>query len=203
VASDCQVTDDQEILETMTDLILFGGLAASGKSTLGREIAQVTRFAFLDKDTITKPLVEALLLAAHAPDGVDDRQSERYVNQVRPYEYQAFLDTVIENVGLGVSTIAVAPFLREMADQAWLDTLQAQLPGAAIHKLWLAPSEDLLYERLRSRNSPRDSHKLSNWAEYMESCRRIKPCDSCTVIHIEASDDLPTLVKRVLKIIER
>jgi predicted kinase len=135
----------------MTTLILIGGLAAAGKTTLGHEIARMTKFAFLDKDTVTRPLVEALLLALDAPDGTEDRQSDVYLSQVRPREYQSFLDVVIENVNLGVSTIAVAPFVREMADRQWLDKLQEQVPGAMIHSLWIAPSAELLWERTRSR----------------------------------------------------
>ena len=187
------------ILMGMTTLILIGGLAAAGKTTLGQEMARITKFAYLDKDTITQPLVEALLSALDAPGGADDRQSDVYLKQVRPYEYQAFMNTVLENVTIGVPTIAVAPFVREMADPMWLDVLQQQIPDATIHKLWLSPSEDLLYERIVGRGSARDNQKLNDWTAHIESCRKIKPHDSCLVIRPNANEDAEDLATRVLE----
>jgi predicted kinase len=183
----------------MPTLILIGGLAASGKTTLGREIARITKFAFLDKDTITQPLVEALLVAGDAPGGRDDRQSDLYLGLVRPLEYQTFMDVVVENIKLGVSAIAVAPFLREMTDQAWLDNLQQQIPEAVIHKVWIAPSSELLYERVVSRGADRDRGKLGNWQAYIESCSAILPVDACIRVEPLPTEDASALAYRVLR----
>lgn len=178
---------------------MIGGLAAAGKTTLGREIARITKFAFLDKDTMTLPLVEALLSATHAPGGTDDRQSDVYLNRVRPLEYECFLNTAIENVALGVSTIAVAPFLSEMADPLWLRSLHKQLPAATIHKIWIDASDAELHKRIVARGSARDRHKLDNWTDHISACRKVRPCDSCLLIEPYPNEDPAALAMRTLR----
>ena len=186
----------------MPHLILIGGLAAAGKTTLGREIARLTRFAFLDKDRLTQPLVEALLSALDVPGGIDDRHSETYLNQVRPYEYECFMNTVIENVTLGISTIAVAPFLREIVDSLWLDEMHQQLPEASIHKVWIDTLDKVLHERLLKRNLPRDRHKIENWNAYITSYRQIRPVEPCVIVKPDQDEHPSASAMRVLGMLD-
>src|SRR3954452_24635669 len=48
-----------EVRTATPHVILIGGYAGSGKSELGRIIARETGWPMIDKDTITRPVVEA------------------------------------------------------------------------------------------------------------------------------------------------
>ena len=69
-----------------TSLVLVGGFAGSGKTEFGQLLAAVTGWALLDKDALTRPLTESLLLALGADP--NDRQTDLYKQRVRPLEYR-------------------------------------------------------------------------------------------------------------------
>lgn len=104
-------------------VILIGGYAGSGKTEMGRILARETGWPMLDKDTLTRPLVEAALEAhGHSPH---DRESELYLTEIRPREYEALAVATAENVECGTSAIVTAPFIREFTDPAWLSRTEA------------------------------------------------------------------------------
>lgn len=147
-------------------LALVGGYAGSGKSEFARSLSTVTSWAFLDKDTISRPLVESLLkCVGHDPN---DRESETYLEQIRPQEYRSLMDSAFEQLSCGLSTIATAPFLRELADRRWLDRLDSRCAtsGVELVVVWVSCDLESMYDYLWSRGAARDSWKLNNWAEY-------------------------------------
>lgn len=148
-------------------LVLVGGYAGSGKTELGRMIVRLTGWAMLDKDTTTRPVVEAALETLGIPPS--DREGDTYLNVVRPAEYEALLNSVTENLECGVSVVATAPFVRELKDKAWLDRLDAQcrmLP-ADLTVVWVACDAESMRSYLRHRGAARDSWKLSHWSDYL------------------------------------
>ncbi|MCL2580973.1 MAG: GntR family transcriptional regulator [Streptosporangiales bacterium] len=148
-------------------VILIGGYAGSGKTELGRIIARSTGWAMLDKDTITRAVVEAALeMLGESPY---DREGEVYLGTVRPAEYQALLDAMSENIDVGTSTVVTAPFVREFADRAWLDRTIAlcQSKGAQVTVVWIRCDADSMKTYLRHRGAARDAYKLSHWDEYL------------------------------------
>src|SRR5690348_5038015 len=63
-----------EVRPTTPHVLLIGGYAGSGKSELGRILIRETSWPMLDKDTITRPVVEAALqLIGFSPN---DRESD-------------------------------------------------------------------------------------------------------------------------------
>ena len=173
------------------DLLLVGGLAGCGKTSLGRELARLTKFALFDKDTLTIPLVASLLVALNSPGGADDRESEIYLRQVRPLEYSCLMDAITESVGLGISTIAVAPFTKEMTDREWRLTLQRNLgEHIRIHYVWLRASKDVMRRRLIERGSRRDIRKLENWGDYTANTRTIHPLQPCFELDSSADGEI-------------
>jgi DNA-binding transcriptional regulator YhcF (GntR family) len=149
------------------ELVLAGGYAGSGKTELGRMIARLTGWAMLDKDTITRPVVEAALEKFGIPPS--DRESDTYREVVRPAEYEALMNSITENLECGVSVVATAPFISELHDQAWLDRLDAQcraLP-ARLTIVWVACDADSMRSYLKRRGAARDSWKLSHWENYL------------------------------------
>ncbi|NKZ79588.1 GntR family transcriptional regulator [Rhodococcus hoagii] len=148
-------------------VILIGGYAGSGKSELGRILARLTRWPIIDKDTITRPVVEAALETLGR--SYDDRESEEYLNVIRPREYEALSSTIDENIACGTSVIATAPYLREFADPHWAARTIAhyRAQGADLHILWVRCTADTMQLYLRRRGAGRDSWKLAHWDNYV------------------------------------
>lgn len=150
-------------------VVLIGGYAGSGKTELGRIITRTTGWPILDKDTLTRPVVEAALeLLGESPN---DRESETYLTVVRPTEYEALISAMTENVECGASVVVTAPFLREFNDHAWLDRVAATCTslGAEVSFVWVYCDADSMRTYLRHRGAARDAGKLSNWSAYLNT----------------------------------
>jgi predicted kinase len=158
-----------EITPPQPHVILIGGFAGSGKSELGRILVRETGWPLIDKDTVTRPVVEmALELIGHSPN---DRESEQYVNLIRPREYEALAAATAENVECGNSAIVAAPFIREFADGAWLSRTRAMYEAlnAATSFVWVYCDAETMHMYLRHRGAARDAGKLGDWHGYLSS----------------------------------
>lgn len=150
-------------------VFLIGGYAGSGKTELGRILARETGWPILDKDTLTRPVVEAALetlgLSPH------DRESESYLETVRPREYEALHAAAVENVQCGNSAIVTAPFIREFSDAAWISRRRAEYEAmdATTTLVWLYCDADTMHAYIRHRGAARDATKLAGWLSYVES----------------------------------
>jgi len=182
-------------------LIQIGGLTGSGKSTLGKQLARRLKFAYIDKDTITRQLVDALLVSARSDVGIGDRDSEVYLENVRPYEYQCFASAIAENVELGVSTIATAPFLTEMNNPEWIagqNTL-AQDYGAKLILIWLDCDVEVTKLRLQKRDAFRDRIKLAIWDSYFAFAATIqKPTVPVRIYSNPRAQSLKRIADRII-----
>jgi predicted kinase len=148
-------------------MVLVSGFAGSGKTETGKLLAQLTSWALLDKDTLTRPLVENLLekLAGNP----HDRHTRLYFDRVRPLEYDCLLKTGLENLACGTSAILSAPFIREVNDQAWLRRLdmRCRALGGHLAVVWVYADPESMRHRLIARNAERDAWKIANWPEYL------------------------------------
>ncbi|MFG1644902.1 GntR family transcriptional regulator [Amycolatopsis sp. NPDC049252] len=148
-------------------VLLVGGYAGSGKTELGRVVARETGWPMLDKDTLTRPVVEAALeLLDLSPN---DRESEMYLSKVRPREYEALISAMTENVQCGNSAIVTAPFIKEFSDPAWVERIQAtcQGMGAKLSFVWVYCDAETMHTYVRHRGAARDATKLANWESYL------------------------------------
>lgn len=147
-------------------VILVGGYAGSGKTETGRILARATGWAMLDKDSITRPVVEAML--RHADHSPHDRESAFYLDTVRPAEYESLREVALENVACGNSVIVSAPFARELNDPAWCARTAADYDAheAQVRALWVRCDEESMQRYLRRRGAARDERKLAHWADY-------------------------------------
>lgn len=167
--------------------VLIGGYAGTGKSELGRMLAHETGWALVDKDTITRPLVEmALETMGQSPH---DRESDTYLSTVRPREYEAMSMTAEENITAGSSVILSAPYLKEFMDVAWLHRTKSMLEaaGARVVFVWVRCDVESMYHYLRRRGAARDTHKLSNWKDY---CSNLQMDFRPTVEHLLVDNSL-------------
>jgi DNA-binding transcriptional regulator YhcF (GntR family)/predicted kinase len=158
-----------EIRLLRPSVLLIGGYAGSGKTELGRIVARATGWPMLDKDTMTRPVVEAALEIAGQPP--NDRESETYLRLIRPREYEATMSATVENVECGNSVIVTAPFLREMGDASWIERTQARLAtfGAVTELVWVYCDAGTMHGYLRHRSAARDAVKLADWPGYLAS----------------------------------
>ncbi len=148
-------------------VLMVGGYAGSGKTELGRILARETGWSMLDKDTITRPVVEAALeTIGHSPH---DRESPEYFNLIRPREYEALIAAATENVACGNSVILTAPFIRELSDAAWIERTQATFTelNAVTHYVWVYCDEATMHTYVRHRGAARDAAKLADWSGYL------------------------------------
>jgi len=148
-------------------MVLIAGLAGSGKTETGKILAGLTGWVLLDKDTLTRPLVEGLL--RHLNGDPNDRHTSQYLEQVRPREYDCLMKTAWENMACGVSAILSAPFLREVNDADWLrrTVRRCHRFSAKLHIVWVASDAASMRARLISRAAGRDIWKLANWDTYL------------------------------------
>ena len=159
----------ERIRSRVPHVILIGGYAGSGKSELGRILARETGWAILDKDTMTRPVVEAALeVIGESPN---DRESEAYVKLIRPREYESLMAAAIENVSCGSSAILSAPFIREFSDDAWVSRTLASFAdlGAKTTLVWVYCDADSMHMYIRHRGAARDAAKLADWPGYLSS----------------------------------
>lgn len=148
-------------------VVLIGGYAGSGKSELGRILARLSNWPIIDKDTITRPVVEAALETLNR--SFDDRESEEYLRVIRPREYEALTSTIDENISCGISVIATAPYLLEFSDPRWAARTVAHYNalGADTHIVWVRCSPETMQMYLHRRGAGRDNWKLSHWDDYI------------------------------------
>lgn len=148
-------------------VIIVGGYAGSGKTELGRILARETGWPMLDKDTLTRPVVEAALeILGTSPH---DRESDVYMTKVRPREYESLIAAIDENLMCGNSVIATAPFIRELADPAWIARVKASFAArkASTVLVWVYCDADTMHMYIRRRGAARDAAKLADWPGYL------------------------------------
>ena len=141
-------------------LVLIGGHAGSGKTTLGGQLAHRSGLALLDKDILAHPWLV---------DNPDDRESDHYRQRLRPLEYASLMGLVWENAALGVPVIAVAPFGQELTSARWVADARRRAAGYGLRVklVWLTADAATMRARLRMRGASRDRRKLSDWTAYV------------------------------------
>ena len=184
-------------------LALVAGYAGSGKSEAGKLLAAATGWAMLDKDTISRPMTERLLLALG--EDPHDLHSSAYLEHARTLEYECLMKAVWENLECGTSVVAVAPFLVESADAQWTARVarRCRRSGARFETLWVDSDLESMRDRLISRNASRDTWKLTHWPTYASGLDlHLRPMTSHHVIDNRIGTSRP-LAEQVESIAQR
>lgn len=141
------------------------GAAGSGKSTVAMEIARRCGAAYLDKDRLAGPLVEAALRAQR--QSLEERESnEFYRENIMPAEYDALFAVASDNLRLGLSVIIDAPFAAFLDNAHFFEEATVGWPPARRFALHVVASEEQTRQRLQQRGLPRDRAKLDNWNDF-------------------------------------
>lgn len=147
-------------------LVVVAGYAGSGKTEFAKGLALRTGWALLDKDTLTRALVE--VAARMCCGDPHDRHTETYLSRVRPVEYSCLMSTAWEVIDYGCSAIVAAPFLAEVASAMWMADLlwRCELQDIDLKVVWVHADLTSMRERLSRRGAERDSWKLRCWDTY-------------------------------------
>jgi sugar-phosphatase len=135
--------------------IAVGGVAGSGKSTLGRALAASLRAPLLDLDTLTNPLLDALgddvfgshwLSSVHAPT-------------VRRGRYAALLATAADVLSTTGRVVLVAPFTAELAGGPAWDDLVGAVPPGSLRMVQIVGRPEVFARRRAARGTERDQYR--------------------------------------------
>ncbi|MFG1755230.1 AAA family ATPase [Streptosporangium sandarakinum] len=148
-------------------LVLVGGYAGSGKTEFSRFLSDITGWAFLDKDSLTRCIVERLLISLGGDP--HDRHTELYLKEVRPFEYRCLMETAWDNLKVGTSAILSAPFIAELKDAEWFARLENRCAakGVDVAAIWVRCDPESMREYIEFRGAARDAWKLENWEQYV------------------------------------
>lgn len=184
-------------------VILIGGYAGSGKTQLGKILARQTGWPMLDKDTLTRPVVEvALEVIGQSPN---DRESQVYSEVIRPREYESLIAAGQENVECGNSVVLTAPFIREFRDPTWISRMRAsyEAMNATTKLVWVYCDSETMHTYIRHRGAARDAAKLANWPAYLASIAMdfLPPVPHFRVDNSASSTPLQDQAKELLRIV--
>ena len=155
-------------MEAVKRLILVTSPPACGKTRLSRRLAAALRHVvYLDKDSLI-PLSKQIFQVAGEPY---NRSSDFFNQEIRDYEYEVIVDIGLEALKYDDTVLINAPFTREIRDMQYIDALKARLAEAKakLTVVWIVTDPEVCHQRMIKRNSDRDTWKLANWEEYIET----------------------------------
>jgi len=158
----------------MKKLILVASPPACGKTYVSQLIAKsVEHIVYLDKDDLAE-----LLGAAFAASGVPvDMDGTFYLENLRTAEYTTILNIAFSALQFENLVILNAPFGKEVRDMEYMRALKERTNsiGAELLLIWVSVPEALWLERMKHRNSSRDTGKLQNWETYAKTVDHSPP----------------------------
>ena len=155
-------------MEAVKRLILVTSPPACGKTRLSRRLSTALRHVvYLDKDSLI-PLSKQIFKVAGEPY---NRSSAFFQKEIRDYEYEVIVDIGLEALKYDDTVLINAPFTREIRDAQYIDGLKARLAavGATLTVVWIVTDPEVCHQRMLKRNSDRDTWKLANWEEYIQT----------------------------------
>ncbi|MET0716347.1 MAG: AAA family ATPase [Mycetocola sp.] len=141
------------------------GSAGSGKSTIARVVARRARAAYIDKDSVAGPLVDAAMQAQGQPLEVRE-SNDFYRANLMPAEYEAVFAVACDNLQLGRPVVIDAPFAAYLSEPEFFENAARNWPKVERFVLHVVASEETTRARLHERGLPRDRAKLNNWNEF-------------------------------------
>ena len=147
-------------------LILVAAPPACGKTFLSLQIAKaLPHIVYLDKDDL-----EALVRASFSAAGKDvDMDGIFYKENIRAAEYETLMHIALSTLRFEDYVLVNAPLSKEVRDITYMQNLKAKANecGAQLLLLWVTAPQEICFERMKVRNSERDTLKLLNWEEYV------------------------------------
>ncbi|OZD49929.1 hypothetical protein CH252_16470 [Rhodococcus sp. 06-1477-1B] len=145
--SPCQIPDPLAVV--------VAGTAGSGKSTLGRAIAETLRAPLVDLDSVTTPLLDALPVDALGGHWL----TSPHAAVIREGRYAALRATAADALSTAGRVVIVAPFTAELAGGTEWEALAAALAPAEPHVVHIDGDPAVLASRRSARGASRDAHR--------------------------------------------
>ncbi len=177
---------------TVRKLIIITGCAGAGKTTVGKALAKELGYSYVDKDTVSREFVDRILELKGSSRF--DRESEIYVKEVMPLEYDTTFKVCRELLETGSDVVVTIPFQYYIKDfDRWLDFKnKARIPQSAEVKfVWIKHEELTERSNLTSRNADRDRNKLADWDNYADSLKGIHPDSRYEAYHYFNDCNIP------------
>ena len=155
-------------MEAVKRFILVTSPPACGKTRLSSRLSTALRHVvYLDKDSLI-PLSKQIFKVAGEPY---NRSSAFFQKEIRDYEYEVIVDIGLEALKYDDTVLINAPFTREIRDAQYIAGLKARLAevGATLTVVWIVTDPEVCHQRMLKRNSDRDTWKLANWEEYIQT----------------------------------
>ena len=155
-------------------LILVGAPPACGKNYVSDLICKkMEGVAYFDKDDLTDLRLCAFNVSGQTPN----TDGEFYVKNIRPFEYSTLFNLAFSALKYENYVLVNAPFIQESKDEDYMADLKrrAEKFDAQVILIWVTASEKVCFERMKKRNSSRDTEKLKNWQEYVKTVEYTVP----------------------------
>jgi len=165
-------------------IILVAAPPASGKTYVCERLAEAMGHAvYLDKDD----LYDLLRAAFRASGNEINMDGEFYINNLRTSEYSTLLNIAFSVLRFEDTVIVGAPFGKEVRDTEYMRALKEKVGAcnAELILVWVYASKDQCFERMKKRNSDRDTGKLQNFEEYAKNINYSPPYElsECGAVH--------------------
>lgn len=153
-------------------LIIFAGKAGTGKSTLASFAAQALSIPYIDYDTACQPFLRAI----EEKIGLGDCDRYGFYRVWRKPCYDTVMDLIEENIRLGISVIASAPFSEEIRNEGYPEILRERFgKDFSLLLCYMAPDEDTHYQMVSERGSIRDEDFLCDRKRFSETLCSERP----------------------------
>lgn len=151
----------------MKKLILVGAPPACGKNYVSDLICnKIKRVAYIDKDDLGDIIRRCFTLCKKELD----MDGDFYKDNIRSVEYDTIIKLAFSALRYEDFALVNAPFISQVRDLEYMRALKnrANEINAELILVWVTASKQVCYERMKERNSIRDTIKLSNWDEYVK-----------------------------------
>ena len=186
-------------------LVIITGCAGSGKTTVGKTLAQKLGYCYIDKDTVTREFTDFILERSGSSKG--DRESQLYRGEILPIEYSVTFKLCREILDNGSNVVLTIPFISQIQDFSKWEEIRtaARIRNKEVKFIWIEHNIETEKANLVSRDAARDKYKLEHWEEYAKSVEGIYPADEYQA-YIYTNDcniNLDTAVEEVEKWIRK
>ena len=183
-------------------VLLVSGAPGSGKSTLGRALADWLGFDLVDLDEVGAEVTgRSLGVIGAPPEALDDPE---VAPGLRAPRYAALASHAARLVAAGRGVVAVAPFTAERRDPGRHAAFVGEVMGGgawatdAALLVYVKTPEEEIARRLAARGAERDRRKLADPALLRRSARPVPP----VVDHLGVDGTAP-LAEQVAAVVSR
>lgn len=150
-------------------IYLIGGMSATGKTTLGKELSKKLKLPFLDKDLLCDPITNFILKEKF---NSHDRSLDYYKQNIRDLEYKILFDQIKAHAQLGIGVVAVSPFSSEFTSKTFLPHFVAEIaeinPKIKVLPILLYLNQETASQRISKRNRKEDEGKLKDFYNFYQ-----------------------------------